>query len=312
MGALAALALCLLTTLSPAVTATDPDKADFAVEFRDDVIPYRVFGVYVLPGETISISTKSTQVKGETTLEVSGGEIEHIDAGAWRWTAPEQPGHVELRLSEARSGDSVVLNAFIKTPFDHRGERLNGYRIGHYEAEPLRGNPVYERPQGFVKVTPANRDLRVSPNFTLEQFLCKQEGGPPDYLVLRERLLLKLEMILRKVREMGIEADSLHIMSGFRTPYYNHAIGNTTDYSRHLYGGAADIFVDTDNDGTMDDLNDDGVVNTTDANVLADIVRDNADAAWYRPFTGGLSVYGPAPHRGPFVHVDVRGFRARW
>lgn len=23
-------------------------------------------------------------------------------------------------------------------------------------------------------------------------------------------------------------------------------------------------------------------------------------------------LYGPAPHRGPFVHADTRGFEARW
>ena len=29
-------------------------------------------------------------------------------------------------------------------------------------------------------------------------------------------------------------------------------------------------------------------------------------------FDGGLGVYGPASHRGPFVHIDLRGYRARW
>jgi hypothetical protein len=27
---------------------------------------------------------------------------------------------------------------------------------------------------------------------------------------------------------------------------------------------------------------------------------------------GGLSTYGPKPHRGPFIHVDTRGTEARW
>ena len=30
------------------------------------------------------------------------------------------------------------------------------------------------------------------------------------------------------------------------------------------------------------------------------------------PFVGGLGIYGPAPHRGPFVHVDTRGEPVRW
>jgi len=41
-------------------------------------------------------------------------------------------------------------------------------------------------------------------------------------------------------------------------------------------------------------------------------VRKKARETWYQPFIGGLGIYGPKPHRGPFVHVDVRGFRARW
>ncbi|NBC16040.1 MAG: hypothetical protein GVY18_01850, partial [Bacteroidetes bacterium] len=89
-------------------------------------------------------------------------------------------------------------------------------------------------------------------------------------------------------------------------------IGNRTKYSRHLYGGAADIFVDVDADGAMDDLNDDGRVTRADAKVLAAIVEAQSDETWYQPFLGGLGIYGPAPHRGPFIHVDVRGHRARW
>ena len=48
-------------------------------------------------------------------------------------------------------------------------------------------------------------------------------------------------MILQKVNERGYRCDTFHIMSGYRTPYYNGAIGNVR-YSRHVWGGAADIF----------------------------------------------------------------------
>jgi hypothetical protein len=91
-----------------------------------------------------------------------------------------------------------------------------------------------------------------------------------------------------------------------------------TSYSRHLYGGAADVFVDADGDGRMDDLNDDGRVTKADAHVEADahilaaLIEGLTSVPWYRPLVGGLSAYGPAPHRGPFVHVDVRGTKARW
>ena len=197
-------------------------------------------------------------------------------------------------------------------PFDHGQQALNGYRIGRYEPVPLRGDPAYRRPAGFVEVTPETRDVPVAPHFTLGQFLCKQESDYPKYLLVRERLLLKLEMILAAVNDLGIEAQTLHVMSAFRTPHYNKAIGNTTTYSRHLYGGAADIFVDTDDDGVMDDLDGDGAITKADAQVMAQIVEGETDEVWYQPFIGGLGIYAPAPHRGPFIHVDVRGQRARW
>jgi hypothetical protein len=42
------------------------------------------------------------------------------------------------------------------------------------------------------------------------------------------------------------------------------------------------------------------------------MVESMRDEAWYEPLVGGLGIYGPAPHRGPFVHVDTRGRPARW
>ena len=52
-------------------------------------------------------------------------------------------------------------------------------------------------------------------------------------------------------------------MSGYRPPF--SAIGNV-QYSRHVWGGAADFYIDqSPKDGVMDDLNKDGVVNREDA-----------------------------------------------
>jgi hypothetical protein len=116
-------------------------------------------------------------------------------------------------------------------------------------------------------------------------------------------------------------------MSGYRTPYYNRAIGNSTTYSRHLWGDAADIFVDTNpRDGEMDDLNRDGMENFRDAKILYDIVNDIyapriqrllTSGLVYEPrlqrlFTGGLARYPETDAHGPFVHVDVRGIYTRW
>lgn len=52
-----------------------------------------------------------------------------------------------------------------------------------------------------------------------------------------------LEFILEKVNAQGYRWETFCVMSGYRTPYYNKAIGNVR-YSRHLWGDAADIFID--------------------------------------------------------------------
>jgi uncharacterized protein YcbK (DUF882 family) len=100
-------------------------------------------------------------------------------------------------------------------------------------------------------------------------------------------------------------------MSGFRTPAYNTAIDNVR-YSRHQWGGAADIFIDEDRDGVMDDLNGDGKVTGADADFLYDLFDSLQERDEYVGFIGGLGRYGATANHGPFVHVDARGFKARW
>jgi len=120
------------------------------------------------------------------------------------------------------------------------------------------------------------------------------------------------QVMLEHVNAAGIRADTFHVMSGYRTPYYNRSIGNVK-YSRHVYGGAADIFIDEQpQDGMMDDLNKDGKSDVYDAGVLYDLIDKLYGTDTYKSFVGGLGRYKKTSAHGPFVHVDVRGFRARW
>ncbi|MBN2468369.1 MAG: hypothetical protein JXD19_09495, partial [Deltaproteobacteria bacterium] len=167
-------------------------------------------------------------------------------------------------------------------------------------------------PNGFIEVTKENEEALVSPHFRLKQFVCKQNGGYPKYVVLQERLLVKLELILERMNARGFSSTTFHVMSGYRTPYYNKLIGNGR-YSRHLWGGAADIFIDENpQDEMMDDLNHDGAIDRRDADVLADIIEELFQEPEYESLKGGLGRYKKKGTRGPFVHVDVRGSRTRW
>lgn len=289
-----------------------PEEASFAVQFKDIVSPYRVMAAFVMPGEEMEVEVLVPDPAASYEAEAEDGSLYPVSETKWRWQAPDGAGLYPIHIDEIPSGESVTINVFVMVPYDLDDQDLNGYRIGQYRREPYKGDSSYLPPEGFIEVTQENRDVLVSPHFTLGQFLCKQESGYPKFLLLQERLILKLEMLLREVNDRGFAVPTLHVMSAFRTPFYNRSIGNDTDYSQHLYGGAADVFVDADVDNYMDDLTDDGAVTREDALLLAQIVESKTSEPWYRPFVGGLGIYSPAPHRGPFIHVDVRGTEVRW
>jgi len=103
------------------------------------------------------------------------------------------------------------------------------------------------------------------------------------------------------------------VMSGYRTPVYNRGIGNVTTFTRHQYGDAADIFIDEHPaDGKMDDLNHDGRTDRLDAQLLRSWAEQLDRTPQMDVKIGGLSDYGATETHGPFVHVDARGYAARW
>lgn len=77
--------------------------------------------------------------------------------------------------------------------------------------------------------------------------------------------------------------------------------------------GVADIFIDENaKDNMMDDLNRDGNIDHKDAAVLCEIIDKLYGKPFYQGFVGGLARYKKTYCHGPFVHIDVRGRRARW
>jgi hypothetical protein len=318
-----------------------PDTAPFLARLNKERLAYRVNSIFVLPGEDLTLNVGQGRKKNDYTLH-SALPLTQLGPNAWAGKAPQEVGLYPVKISHANWGATIQLNVFVMVPlYQVEDGELNGYRIGHYPTTPLRQLATSTLPRGFIEVTEANENTRVSPHFRLRQFLCKQESGYPKYVVLDSRLLLVLETILKKVNERGHPTPTLSVMSGYRTPYYNRAIGNATTYSRHLWGDAADIFVDADpRDGQMDDLNDDGKIDVHDTEMLYDIVSElydpgvqkflagsffnepilqqlitngySEDQRLQRVVTGGLARYRENGSHGPFVHVDVRGVFTQW
>lgn len=289
----------------------DAGRLDYSVQFNGKSVDWHTFAFFVMPGETVDLRALLPEDR-PVTIETSGGELSELDDRGWRWRAPEEPGLYPMHI-QPEGSPGMTLNVLTQVAADQvEGGWLQGYRVGQYPDQPLRGNPIYLPPPGKIQVTPELLDLPISPHFTLGQFIGKQQPDHwPKYMVLREALVAKLEIILAEVNARGFRADTFSVLSGHRTPWYNNAIGNGL-FSRHVWGGAADIFIDTTGDGRMDDLNGDGKVDVKDAQLLLGIIEDLYRSGEHRHLHGGLGLYGPRPHRGPFVHVDARGHEARW
>ena len=203
--------------LDPLLAAKDreddvPVKNAFMVKFQDEVSPYTLISTSVMPGETMDVEAVLTGDEAEFTADAEGGTLEKLGSEKWRWTAPEESGYYCVKITEKNSGETACVNTFVLVPFDGQSE-LNGYNIGNYEKIPLKGDPAYRVPEGFIEVTEENVDTWVSPHFQLRQFICKQESDYPKYCLISPRLLLKLELILAQVESDGIKAGSFYVMS---------------------------------------------------------------------------------------------------
>jgi len=79
--------------------------------------------------------------------------------------------------------------------------------------------------------------MKLTANFSLEEFACKDGSDTPPKVIERLKLLAKELQVLRDYtgRTIGIN-------SGYRSVSHNKKIGGAK-YSQHLYGNAADITV---------------------------------------------------------------------
>ena len=309
------LAACLLSVVlaASADEKFDTRTASFAVTFHDETTAYRDAAVIVLPGASAVFQTTGGP-PGDYRAVTADGTLVQQGLHQWKWTAPDRPGTYLVTFEGPGKKDAIAVHAFVMVPATEvKGGLLNGYRIGQYPATPLNGNPIYLPPAGFIEVTKENQDTRVSPHFMLKQFLCKEDTSKnfPKYVLFKERLPLKLEVVLERVNAMGFEVETLHVMSGFRTPYYNRAIGDVK-YSMHQWGSAADVYVDPLKKDRMADLNHDGQVDIQDSKLLYDEIERLLRSKELARFQGGMGFYPGTSAHPPFVHLDVRGTAARW
>lgn len=225
--------------------------------------------------------------------------------------APQRPGSYTLEVGTAAGTQAFPdLTLFVLVPAtEQRDGRLRGYRIGSYPSAVGR----YAPPAGYIEVTPETQHRKVSEHFRLREFLTHDQADTwPKFAVVDPLLLDKLELVMDELENSGVPARHMIVMSGFRTPQYNRQglSQGRAELSRHQYGDAADVWVDNDGDWYIDDLNRDGRRDIRDARVILEAVERVERR--YPELVGGAGVYTDNGVHGPFVHIDVRGRRARW
>jgi hypothetical protein len=258
------------------------------------------------PGDTLALPDSLT-----AGVEVVYRPVEGADTAAADVASPDAPGiwNVLLRVRDAIRPVPEFNVVTLVPASELRSGRIGSYRIGSW---PTDGR--YEPPRGFVRVTPENMDTYVSEHVQLRDFLTKgQENVWPKYVVVSTLALDKVELTLQELERIGHPVEDIFVISGFRTPWYNQTGGDTSGrgaLSRHMYGDALDFAIDNDGDRRMDDLNGDGRVTVSDARVIA--AAAEAVERAHPNLIGGIGIYAPTGAHAGFVHLDTRGYRARW
>lgn len=261
------------------------------------------------PGETVVADTLPS---GATATFSSGAAAESSRLLA----APRRAGIWSLAISVGNALKPVTDFSVItlRPASDKRSGRIGLYYIGSWPSARPTARVKYTPPSGFIEATPETQTTPLSDHFLLRDFFPHdQQNVWPKYIVVDLKLIDKLELVLADLNEHGIRTDGVRVLSGFRTPQYNTGGGDPRGraaLSRHMYGDAADIFIDNDGNGSMDDLNHDGRVNIGDARVILAAV--NRVEAAHPSLIGGCGVYAGTSAHGPFTHIDTRGYAARW
>ena len=261
------------------------------------------------PGTQIPTDTLP---EGAVTTFTSGAAAESTSVNS----APRKTGIWSLALTVGNAirpiADFSVIT--LKPASANKGGRIGLYYIGSWPSARKTAKLRYEAPKGFIEVTRDQQDTELSDHFKISDFFPHDQANVwPKYIVVEMKLVDKLELILQELQKSGIRTEGVKVMSGFRTPQYNRSKGDTrgrASLSRHMYGDAADIFIDNDGNGGMDDLNRDGRVNANDARVI--LAAANRVEAAHPSLIGGVGVYSGTSAHGPFTHIDTRGYPARW
>jgi hypothetical protein len=257
----------------------------------------------------------------ETVVDV---RLRPANGARMSWTPPTLSARIVAPVSSERIDASGRLDGFeIGLWPDPRNsallQSLGGFAWVSEHAD------AYEPPAWFYPVTAGNRDWMISRDLRLGDLALDRPWftlGLPQWVAINPLLVSKIEDLAQLMHGAGYQFDHFSLIYGFRAPAYNlgriQRDGEETlksPFSMHMYGRAADLLIDTDDDLRLDDLNRDGVVDVHDAAVIVHFVNelDRLYRAAGDPRVGGAGLYDhhdftERPVQSPYVHIDVRGY----
>ncbi|MEO7822881.1 MAG: D-Ala-D-Ala carboxypeptidase family metallohydrolase [Gemmatimonadaceae bacterium] len=223
-----------------------------------------------------------------------------------RVIVPDKAGFYKLTLVKADQQRPIEgLTLAVLVPFvEKEGGMLRGYRIGTYLSERVRGKtPV---PEGFLEITAADVNIPITRRLRVGDFLNHdQKAVWPSYAAVNPKLLDKLELVIAEIArwhgDKAVVNLSIDVHSGFRTPDRNRRIRRAAKDSQHQYGDAADVAIDANGDGKLT------AMDSRMVGLAVEIVELK-----HPHLIGGLGIYTSGHASTNYVHIDVRGRRARW
>jgi hypothetical protein len=278
-----------------------PPAPSFAISANDVSLRPCMLAFTVSSGEAVTLSSDDSLCWSVPDLGFSGTGRE------FSFQLPDSHGTYTVTVS-----DSIAVQHYVMiVPLDRsqlRTATINSFPIGFYGDGNSRDNLPS---RGFIELWPDAFNARISTHLTFSDFLGHTEGGWPQYMVLDLRLVYKLECVFEKIALSYPAARGIHCISGFRTPAYNAAIGNDTGFSLHLYGAAADFWIEGwPENNLIDDLDRNKRIDVFDGEYIVEVTRELEAAG--EVAVGGASAYRWITSHGPFVHLDTRGSAAVW
>jgi hypothetical protein len=146
---------------------------------------------------------------------------------------------------------------------------------------------IYKRIVGEVRI----RDLLSRDEFYRASIMDRSKS---IYWRIDKKVLFKIVELRDELEKNGYAQDAFEVSNGYRTPEHNAAVGGASK-SRHIKGEAVDMIIK--------DVNQDGRYTDADKQIVIDILERKVIKN-----EGGIGLY-PGTR---VVHMDIRGYRARW